>query len=454
VPGTLKARLEICMCTLNLTKLIFNVIIVHTRKRRWRGKDMDHYIQRRLEAVITKHADQYPAVAVTGPRQSGKTTLVRRLFSDYPYYSLESIDNRRRAQEDPRQFLSDIGRRAVLDEVQRVPELFSYLQEYLDDPYARRHYILTGSHQFLLMEKITQSLAGRIANFHLFPLTVDELYRKDDEHVAGQTKQILTSKQTLASNQALTKAATTELLLRGFYPRIHDRKLDPTVWYEGYVQTYLERDVRQIINVADTRQFETFLKVIAGNSGQVLNKAGIANRIGTSEPTVRRWISVLETSGILLLVPPYYRNLNKRLIKSPKLYLLDSGLLCFLLGISSQKELTTHPLYGNIFESFIVAELYKRAVHSGRGHRSGFYYWRDKTGHEIDLLIEEGMKLLPIEIKSAATYHSGFAADLSWWLNLPGNETDSGLIIYDGSEKIGQDSTTPCVPWRQLDVFA
>ena len=395
---------------------------------------MNGYIPRRLGDTIRKVSGQYPAVAIVGPRQSGKTTLARNLFPEYAYYSLESLDHRHRAEHDPRQFLRDVGPRVVLDEIQRVPLLFSYLQEYVDDPHSHRHYILTGSHQFLLMEQITQSLAGRIVTFQLYPLTVDELFPPPQRQAD------------------LEATATSELLLGGFYPRIHNQHLDPTTWYEGYLHTYIERDVRQILNVADIRQFETFLRIVAGHSGQILNKAAIANRIGVSEPTVTRWISVLETSGILCIVPPYYRNLKKRLIKSPKIYLLDSGLLCFLLGIYSPHQVITHPLYGSIFESFIVAEIYKRISH--RGSRAQCYFWRDQTGHEIDLLIEDGLRLTPLEIKSSATWHTDFAKSLNWWMDLPGNETKEGLIIYDGTAEVQTGGRIPGIPWRKLDLFS
>ncbi len=393
--------------------------------------DTIHYIPRRLADIIPNYTKDYPAIAIVGPRQSGKTTLARKLFPDYPYYSLESLDHRRRAIEDPRQFLHDAGPRVILDEVQRAPELFSYLQEYVDDPSTQRQYILTGSQQFLLMEQITQSLAGRIVSFHLYPLSLDELYR---EAVVPDT------------------VRTEELLLKGFYPRIHDRDLDPSTWYEGYVSTYIERDVRSILNVADVHQFETFLKILAGHSGQILNKSTISNRIGISVPTVGRWLSVLETSGILRLVQPYSRNLHKRLVKSPKLFFTDSGLLCYLLGIYTPGQLSIHPLYGSIFESFVASELMKRASH--RGSRAGFYYWRDKSGHEIDLIIEDGLKVLPIEVKSAGTYTSSFAKNLLWWMDLPGNEVKEGMIIYDGDEDIGRGSSTPCISWRRMKPLA
>jgi len=387
------------------------------------------YIPRKIEGLVRKYAEQYPVVAITGPRQSGKTTLVRVLFPEYPYVSLESMDNRQRAEDDPRQFFKDLGNRAILDEAQRVPSLFSYLQEHVDDPTERRQYILTGSHQFLLMERITQSLAGRIVLFNLFPFTVDELFPRLPEGLP----------------------LTAELLLKGFYPRIHAQHLDPTVWYSGYTQTYLERDVRSILNVSNLRQFETFLQVLAGNSGQILNKASLANRIGVSEPTVQRWISVLQTSGIVALLPPYHRNFNKRLQKSPKVVFLDPGLLCYLLGVRAERELGIHPLYGQVFESFIAGELYKRIAHSGSHAR--LYYWRDRSGHEIDLLIEEGSHVLPIEIKAATTYHPGFAKTLRWWLGLPDCPAKEGLVLYDGTAEIGKDSPYPCIPWGKMRLY-
>jgi uncharacterized protein len=385
-------------------------------------------ISRRLGQVIPRYARDYPVVAIVGPRQSGKTTLARSLFPDYPYYTLESLDHRNRALSDPRGFLSDIGPRAILDEVQRAPELFSYLQEYVDASPKERHYVLTGSHQFLLMESISQSLAGRIVTFRLYPFTLDELYPDT------------------------APPDTYSALLRGWYPRIHDQDLESTTWYAGYVETYLERDVRQVVNVADIRQFETFLKVIAGNSAQILNKASVANRVGISEPTVQRWLSVLESSGVIALLPPYYRNYSKRLLKSPKIVVLDSGLLCYLLGIHSAEVLQSHPLYGAVFESFVAAELAKRIAHTAS--RAGLYFWRDKTGHEVDLLVEDGADVLPIEIKAAATYHPDFAKQLSWWLDLPENNASRGLVVYNGDQTVNAAGPIPCVPWQDLNLYS
>jgi predicted AAA+ superfamily ATPase len=384
------------------------------------------YTPRRLGLEIKTYASQYPVVAIVGPRQSGKSTLARALFPDYPYITLESLDHRRRALNDPRLFLRNIGPQAVLDEAQRAPELFSYLQEYVDQPDTGRHYVLTGSHQFLLMESVTQSLAGRVATFRLFPFTLTEL-------------------------PELRERPTVDLLCSGFYPRIHQHELDPVTWYANYVETYLERDVRQIVNVADIHQFEVFLRIVAGQSGQVLNKASVANRVGVSQPTVARWLSVLESSGITARIPPFHRNLSKRLTKSPKLFFLDSGLLCFLLDIHTPSELSTHPLYGSIFESFVVAEIFKRINHAGARARLSF--WRDQTGREIDLIIEDGPRLLPVEIKSAATWTPDFARTLRWWLDLPGNTATEGLVVYDGDTDLSVDAEITCRSWRRMELF-
>jgi hypothetical protein len=358
---------------------------------------------------------------------------------------MESIDYRQRAERDPRGFLDDLGDKAVLDEIQRVPDIFSYLQEYVDEPSADRQYVLTGSHQFLLMEKISQSLAGRIAPFTLYPFSIEELFgsvpKTERDDLISFTEKLPT---------ALTRLQVHEILYTGLYPRIHDRQLEPSKWYETYLQTYIERDVREMINIGDLRQFEMFLKVAAAHSGRILNKAAIANRTGVSLPTVSRWLSVLEASGVLFFVPPHFRNFTKRIVKSPKLYFTDTGLLSFLLGIYGPAQLKTHPLYGEIFETFVVSELLKLITHKGK--RIGIFYWRDKTGHEIDLLLEHGQTLFPVEIKSSSTYNPDFHKTLRWWMELPENKTDRGLIIYDGKQIVERNRAVPCIPWKCMQV--
>ena len=388
---------------------------------------------------MKKYSREYPVIAVVGPRQSGKTTLVQDAFREYKYISLESIDNREMAISDPRGFLEDKGKRIILDEIQKVPSLFSYIQEFVDRDPDPAQYVLTGSHQFLVMEKITQSLAGRIITFKLFPFTVNEVYysREDktltDIYIPGETLKPLG--QDIA-----------EMILRGMYPRIHDKKLTPEKWIENYIETYVERDVRSIVNVGDLRIFESFLKIAASYSGQLISFAAISNQIGVSQPTVKKWISILEASGIIFILPPHYRNFSKRIIKTPKLYFVDTAVLCYLLSIKSIEQLKANPLYGNIFETFIISEFYKRIMHIGE--KPPLYFWRDKTGNEIDLIIEDGLTLLPIEIKLSKTFSKSYFQNMERWFSLKGNNNNRGYIIYTGDTIIGKNNRISVYPWN------
>ena len=396
-------------------------------------------IPRTLEPVIVRYAREYPVLAVVGPRQSGKTTLVRKLFPGHAYLSLENLDLRQQAEDDPRGFLSDNPVPVILDEVQRVPQLFSYLQERVDADPQPAQYILTGSHQFLLMERIAQSLAGRIATFKLFPFTFAELSGRDLD----------TSLEGIFNPPPLNRSATagelSTLIFSGLYPPIHARRLTARKWLENYLQTYVERDIRLLVNVGNLRTFENFLRLCAAHSGQLLNYAAIANAVGVSLPTVKKWVSLLETSGIVFLLPPHHQNFSKRVVKTPKLYFIDTGLLCLLLYIRQPTELAGHPLKGHIFETFVISEYYKRIAHLGE--IPPLYFWRDKTGNEIDLIVDFGTYLLPIEIKSAQTYTPTFKEGLSRWFALKGNTTSSGRIIYAGEQVIGQRTAIQALPW-------
>ena len=396
-------------------------------------------ILRNLKPFILKYADQYPILAIVGPRQSGKTTLAKQCFPGYKYINFESLDNRMRAEDDPRGFLEDTGPLVILDEIQRVPTLFTYLQEYVDQTGQPAQYVLTGSHQFLLMEKISQSLAGRIITFKLFPFTINEIYSQlPDKTISG----ILLPKE---SAKVKPERALPELLLTGMYPRIHDQRLEPRKWIENYLETYIERDVRLLINISNIRLFENFLKITATHSGQLINFAAIANSVGISQPTVKKWLSVLEASGIIFILSPYYKNYNKRIVKTPKLFFIDSALLCFLLSIKTTDELKASPLYGNIFETFIISEFYKRIYHICE--KPPLYFWRDKTANEIDLLIENGLELIPIEIKLTRTFSDSFYTPLSRWMNLDGNPSKRGYILYTGNECIGKAKPISVYPW-------
>lgn len=400
-------------------------------------------IPRHLSSHILSYSKQYPILALVGPRQSGKTTLVKELFSDYHYLSLENLDLRSLASQDPRRFLLDHGSRVILDEVQRVPELFSYLQEIVDSRSDSAQYILTGSSQFLLMEKISQSLAGRIVTFQLYPLTVTELFRQQPEH---SYQDIFRSHHV--RREPVAQEVLYELLLQGLYPKIHDKKIESHKWYENYVATYVERDVRSLLNVRDLRTFEQFLKLIAAQSGQLTNYSTLSNALGISVPTVKQWISVLETSGIIFILPPYFNNFSKRLVKTPKIYFVDTGLLCYLLSIRSRDHLLSHPSLGALFETFIVSECFKR-FHN-MAEIPPLYFWRDQTGNEIDLLIQDGQRGFPCEIKLSKTYNCDFQKNIERWLALKGNSSIGGSVIYcgDHSHRMKQDIT--CIPWWML----
>jgi predicted AAA+ superfamily ATPase len=400
-------------------------------------------IRRNLETAIRIYSSQYPVVAIVGPRQSGKTTLARYMFPDHQYLSMENLDIRHMAQDDPRGFLDDYGKNIILDEIQRVPSLFSYLQEIVDLDESPASYILTGSQPFLLMEKITQSLAGRMITFQLYPFSFNELYgAKPDKNIDS----IFKIKQR--DIKGVEKIDMYRMIFTGMYPRIHDKKLDARKWIENYILTYIERDIRSLVNIDNLKLFEDFLKICASMSGQLINYTSISNAIGVSQPTAKKWLSLLETSGILFVLPPHYKNFKKRIVKTPKLYFTDTGVLSFLLSIRNPDELIRHPLWGNIFETFMISELYKRVYHTGE--KPPFYFWRDKTGNEIDLIVDIGSKLLPIEIKASKTYSPELKTNIFSWLNLKNNPSEKGFVIYRGEEVIGKRSAVSVIPWWNL----
>ncbi|MDD2717366.1 MAG: ATP-binding protein [Candidatus Wallbacteria bacterium] len=399
-------------------------------------------INRNLEPTIIKYAEEYPVLAIVGPRQSGKTTLAGKVFPEHGYVSLENLDDRSSAMEDPRGFLSDHPAPLIIDEIQRVPALFSYLQEEADKTALPARYVLTGSQQFLLMEKISQSLAGRIVYFRLFPFTCNELYWP---HIDKTIKGIITPGN---KDRHMAVPDTHGVIFKGMYPRIHDRSLTPTKWLENYVSTYVERDIRQLVNVSDLRTFENFLKLTAAQAGQLFNCSSISNSLGVSVPTVKRWLSLLETSGIVFILPPHHRNFGKRVVKTPKIYFVDSGLLCFLLSIRKPDELKNHPLYGNIFENFVISEFYKRIFHIGE--MPPLYFWRDRLGNEIDLAVDLGELLYPIEIKSSRTFSPALSHGLKKWMNLAVGQTGEGLVVYDGEKRFGRSSSIATVPWWMI----
>ncbi|OGP50648.1 MAG: AAA family ATPase [Deltaproteobacteria bacterium RBG_13_43_22] len=385
-------------------------------------------IKRILKNKLVALSRQFPVVTLTGPRQSGKTTLVKEAFPDWTYISLEELDNREFADHDPRGFLSTYSQKVVIDEAQRVPSLFSYLQGVVDRNKRTGQYILTGSQNFLLHERISQSLAGRTAVLKLLPLSMEELPQKN-----------------------FSRRNFYPLLFRGFYPRLHTKQVSPTDWYRSYVQTYLERDLRLIKNIPDLGLFQKFVRLCAGRIGQILNLSSLAQDTGISPNTARSWISLLESSFLVFLLQPHFRNFNKRLIKMPKLYFYDSGLACYLLGIETPEQIQTHFIKGSLFESLIISELIKYRNH--RGLEANCYYWRDKVGHEIDCLLDFGDRQIPIEIKSGETITSGFFDGLNYWNHLAGVDPRQGFLIYAGLKNEGR-SLGRVISWDKVqEIF-
>lgn len=381
-------------------------------------------IARAAETTVRQLAGGYPVLAVTGPRQSGKTTLVRQVFSGKPYVSLEDLDQREFAREDPRGFLGQFPDGAVLDEVQRCPELFSYLQTRVDQDGRPGLFVLTGSSQFDLLAGITQSLAGRVAMVPLLPFSLAELA------AAGREPESL-----------------EELLFRGLYPPVHDRNLDPRIWYGNYVGTYIERDVRQMVNVRDLAAFQRFIRMCAGRTGQLLNLSALAADCGLTHPTARTWLSVLEASYVVHLLPPHHRNFNKRLVKTPKLYFLDPGLAAWLLGIQSAEHLAFHPHRGALMETWVVGELLKARYNLGLAANLSF--WRDRTGHEIDILVERGDAVIPVEVKAGQTVTGEMLAGLERWRALAGEAAGLPRLVYGGDRRQVREFCE-VIPWRDL----
>ena len=364
------------------------------------------YIPRAAESSLLSLASGYPVVVVVGPRQSGKTTLTRRLFPDKPYVSLEDLDEREFATSDPRGFLSRFPDGAVFDEVQRCPDLLSYLQGRVDADGRMGLFILTGSQQFGLMAGVTQSLAGRAAMLCLLPFSNAELL----------------------SAERLPDLNT--LLFQGAYPPIYSRQVDPSVWLGNYVRTYLERDVRLLLNIRDLSNFSRFLHLCAGRVGQLLNLSDLAGECGITHNTAKAWLSVLEACFIVHLLQPYYRNFSKRHVKTPKLYFHDTGLACWLLGIKTPAQIALHPMRGALFESLMVTEWIKSR--RNQSQEPNLYFWRDRSGHEIDLIIDQGDQLLPVEIKSGLTVAADAFGPLEKWGGIAGSLAGQPSLVYGG----------------------
>ncbi len=374
--------------------------------------------------TLNRLARGFPIVAIAGPRQSGKTTLARAQFPAKPYVSLENPDEREFALSDPRRFLDRFPNGAILDEVQRCPALFSWLQGVVDERQRMGDFVLTGSSQFDLIAGIGQSLAGRVGRVELLPLAQSEMCQ------AGCLPDTL-----------------DQLLLNGGYPAVYSRQLAPADWYGNYVSTYLERDVRQLLEVKDLALFQRFLKLCAARTGQLLNLSALGADCGISSVTARQWMSVLEASYLVTLVQPYHRNFGKRLVKTPKLYFLDTGLAAWLLGIRDVATMSLHPQRGALFETWVVAEHVKQAFNLGE--TPGISFWRDRAGHEVDLIREDALRVYPTEIKSGATFASDWANALQKFKALGGADIGEATIVYGGDASFQREGYA-VVGWRDL----
>lgn len=379
---------------------------------------------RQIQPVLTALAAQYPVVTLLGPRQSGKTMLCRHAFPDKPYVNLEAPDIRHFALDDPRGFLSQFPDGALLDEVQRAPELLSYIQVEVDEYRSRGRYILTGSQQYLLSERIGQSLAGRTALLRLLPLSLSEM------------------------RDRLPVRSLDETIMHGFYPRIHDAGLEPHQALGDYIETYVQRDLRMMANVRDLGLFVKFLGLLAGRTGQLLNFSQLANDAGVSHTTARQWLSWLEAGFIVHLLPPYFANLGKRLVKAPKLYFLDVGLACYLLGITAAAQLSRHPLRGALVENLVVVEALKACYNRGMAPRLFFY--RDSHGNEVDLLAERADGVYGVEIKAGATVAPDYFKGLRQLEKISGLKLRGGAVVY-GGDKPQPRSDYPVCPALECD---
>ena len=382
-------------------------------------------IKREISQKILDLSEKFPVITVTGPRQSGKTSLLRNLFGDLFYASLENPETRMFAIQDPNGFLRQYSNSGIIDEAQLVPELCSYIQGIVDQSGKTGQFILSGSQSFLLHDRISQSLAGRTAIFHLLPFSFSELQKAD---------------QLFPSYEAN--------IFQGFFPRLYDKKIDPPDFYPNYIQTYLERDVRSLQNIHDLNLFVRFLGLCAGRVGQLLDYTSLANDCGVSYNTVKAWISVLEASYVIFLLQPHHSNFSKRLVKRPKLYFYDTGLCCSLLRIEKVSQLTNHYLKGSLFENLILSEFLKRCYNQGKA--SNLYFWRDHRGMEIDLIIEHANGLIPVEIKSAKTWNRDFFLNLEKWNGYSGNLPENSHVVYGGDESVNTASGM-LHSWNSID---
>jgi len=366
-------------------------------------------ISRIIEERALHFSKKYPVVTITGPRQSGKTTMVQKLYKDHVYYSLENPVTRRQAQEDPTFIFQPEGKKVVIDEIQRIPDLLSYVQVHADKQKVNGQFILTGSQSLLISDKVSQTLAGRTAILKLLPFSFDELQGIDK----------------------FSENTYEDWIFRGFYPRIYDQNISPDEFYPFYFETYLQRDVREIQNVRDLNLFSNFVRLCAGRVGQLLDYSSLANDAGVSVNTAKGWLSVLEASYTIVLLHPYYKNLNKRIIKSPKLFFIDVGLASFLLNIENSKQLISHYLRGNLFENMVIIELLKKRFNNAQS--SNLYFYRDSNKNEVDCIFEN-IDLKAIEIKSSKTFSTSFIDGLKIFAKNSGIINENGYVVYGGEE--------------------
>lgn len=387
------------------------------------------FIQRDSAQKLQKFAQFFPVVAVLGPRQSGKTTLVKEIFNDYHYVNLESLDIREIALADPRGFLEKllVKKGVIIDEFQNAPALLSYLQVIVDREKKSGFFILTGSHNFLMNQSISQSLAGRVGIITLLPLSNHEI-----------------------AQAQLQSTLSEEAIFKGCYPRVFESSaLSPNYIYPSYIQTYIERDVRSIVNITDLSVFQKFLALCAGRCGQLLNISSLAFDAGISMQTVKSWLSILEASYIIFMVQPHHKNFNKRLIKSPHLYFFDTGIACSLLGIESSEQLQNHYARGALFENFIIADIYKQYYNHAKSPK--IYFWRDSHGNEVDVIVEMGATMIPIEIKASMTLSLNFLKGIKLWQQLA--QQSNGMLIYGGNEEFIVDGIA-IKSWKNFSLFS
>lgn len=382
-------------------------------------------IDREICSIIQLMATKMPVISITGPRQSGKTTVAKMCFPHYDYVNLENPDTLDDAKSDPRLFLSRHKHGLIIDEIQGFPSLFSYIQTLSDEHNKMGEYILTGSQNFLISEKISQSLAGRVFITHLLPLSMSELKN---------------------SGSALTAYPTH--IFKGFYPRLYSQQIEPPFFYPSYIQTYVERDVRQIVNISDVYLFQKFIRLAAGRVAQMVNYNSIATELGVDLKTIKSWFSILQTSFVVFFLPPHFQNFSKRIVKTPKLYFYDSGLVCSLLGIKKEEDIQLHWAKGALFENMIIADLMKN--YFNKAEIPPLYFWRDNSGNEVDCIIDEAVTIKSIEIKSSTTISSDFFKGLNIYKKL--NESAKPYLLYGGQNTTSRKEAE-IVAWNNTKLL-